>query len=138
VPSVRALFEELAEEWPAGVEVRSESSDGAIVTDPEWLSIALRNLVENAERHGKPKVVVTWRREDGWLVVRVADAGATHAFSLRRAISPYHRDPKSPGLGLGLAIVARVARLLSGTLRHEPDPTTFELRVSTDLRSGSS
>lgn len=129
VASVDGLFAELAEEWPAGVEVRPSSDDGPAQTDPEWLSIAVRNLVENAVRHGRPPVLVTWKRTDAELVVRIADAGSTPSFSLRRAVAPYHRDPASPGLGLGLAIVERVARLLGGALRHEPSPTVFELRV---------
>jgi signal transduction histidine kinase len=129
VPSAAELMTELAEEWPEGVRLRAESEDGPLVTDPEWLAVAARNLVENALRHGEPPVVVTWRIDDGAFVLRVADAGTSPALSLRRAIAPHHRDPASKGLGLGLAIVDRVARLLEGTLAHEDAPTVFELRL---------
>ena len=129
VPSARAMFEELAEEWPAGVTLFDARDDAALRTDPEWLGVAVRNLVENASRHGAPPITVRWSFEDDTLVVRVSDGGSTEGFSVRRAVAPYARDVKSPGLGLGLAIVDRVARLLRGRLVHEPSPTVFELRL---------
>ncbi len=129
VSSVAEMMAELEEEWPEGAVVRAESDDGPATTDPEWLGVAVRNLVENAFRHGEPPVTVTWKLMEGRLVLRVTDAGASAGLSLARAVAPYHRDPKSAGLGLGLAIVARVARLLEGTLEHEPSPTAFELAI---------
>lgn len=129
VPSVKDLFEELSEEWPEGVALTAPPEDVAIRVDPEWLGVAVRNLVENGVRHGKPPVAVAWRIDAGDLVVSVADGGSSASLSLRRAIAPNERDPKSPGLGLGLAIVDRVARLLGGKLSHEPSPTMFELRI---------
>lgn len=129
VASAREMFEELADEWPEGATLVAPAHDGIIRTDPEWLGVAVRNLVENAARHGVPPVAVTWEIAGESLVVRVSDGGTSPGFSLARAVAPYDRDPKSPGLGLGLAIVDRIARLLGGRLSHAPAPTTFELRV---------
>jgi signal transduction histidine kinase len=137
VPSAQAMFEELSEEWPEGVVLRGASPDGPVRTDREWLGVALKNLVENGVRHGALPVSVTWALTDG-LVVRVSDGGATPKLSLRRAVRPYERDPKSPGLGLGLAIAERVARLLGGRLVHEPSPTVFELRLPRTQQGGAS
>ncbi|MEA2751388.1 MAG: hypothetical protein QOI41_5531, partial [Myxococcales bacterium] len=123
VPSARAMFEELAEEWPEGVTLVDAPTDAALRTDPEWLGVAVRNLVENASRHGAPPIAVRWRFEDDTLVVRVSDGGTTEGLSVRRVVAPYARAERSPGLGLGLAIVDRVARLLRGRLSHEPSPT---------------
>lgn len=129
VPSVKEMLEDFAEEWPEGVILEAASADGAARTDVDWLSVALRNLVENACRHGRPPVAVGWRIVDSDLVVRVSDGGETPKLSLRRAVAPHERDPNSPGLGLGLAIVERIARLLGGSLVHEASPTVFELRI---------
>ncbi len=129
VPSAQALFAELAEEWPEDVALAAGSADAGLRTDPEWLGVAVRNLVENGARHGRPPLAVTWRVERSHLVVRVSDGGSTPGFSLRRAVTPFDRADRSPGLGLGLAIVERVARLLGGRLSHEPSPTVFQLRV---------
>jgi signal transduction histidine kinase len=129
LPSARELFEELSEEWPEDVSLGAASADAPIRTDPEWLGVAVRNLVENGARHGAPPLAVTWAVDEANLVVRVSDGGKTPGFSLRRAIEPFGRADDSPGLGLGLAIVDRVARLLGGRLSHAPSPTVFELRV---------
>lgn len=137
VPSCKTMFDELADEWPEGVSLAAAPADGAITTDVEWLGVAVRNLVENAARHGVAPVEVSWRLDAANLVVRVADAGETPKLSLHRVTSPHARDEKSAGLGLGLAIVDRIARLLGGRLTHEPSPTTFELRIPS-RRGGAS
>jgi signal transduction histidine kinase len=123
--SAKEAFAEMSEEWPEGVTLESPDVDAKMNVDVEWLSVAVRNLAENAVRHGKPPAVVSWRVENGELVVRVRDAGESAGL----VVEPHRRDPSSPGLGLGLAIVHRVAELLGGTLVHEPSPTTFVFRI---------
>jgi signal transduction histidine kinase len=136
VSSAHDLFAEFAEEWPDGVMVDAASPDRPIVVDPEWLGVAVRNLVENAARHGRPPVQVSYRIANDTLSVRVVDAGTTTGLSLRAATNALARTPKSEGLGLGLAIVARVAELFGGRLVHEGNPTAFELRLP--LSNGAS
>lgn len=130
IDSANDLMLEFSGEWPDGVTLTASSADGALVTDPEWLGIAVKNLVENAHRHGRPPVSVDWRLEAADLIVRVADGGSSPTLSIRRAITPYHRDPASTGLGLGLALVDRIVHLLGGSLSHQPAPTVFELRIA--------
>jgi signal transduction histidine kinase len=123
--SAKETFGDMSEEWPEGVTLDGPDPVATISVDVEWLSVAVRNLAENAVRHGKPPAVVSWRVEDGALVIRVRDAGESAGL----VVEPHRRSPTSEGLGLGLAIVHRVAELLGGTLTHEPSPTTFVLRV---------
>ncbi len=129
VASVRAMLEEMAEVWPEDVTIVAGAQDRSVCTDPDWLSVALRNLVENALHHGARPVRVVWLVLADELVLRVTDAGTSTQLSLRKAIEPFDRAAQSDGLGLGLAIVDRIATLLGGRLRHEPSPTTFELRL---------
>jgi signal transduction histidine kinase len=133
--STRALLAELSESWPEGASLVAASDDASIVIDATWLGVALKNLVENAVRHGRMPIVVAWTRAGDELVVRVEDGGETRGFSLARAITPFGRGDESQGLGLGLAMVARIAELLGGKLTHAPAPTAFTLRVQAGARA---
>jgi signal transduction histidine kinase len=129
IEAAHEMLEDLAAEWPEDVTLTWEGDDGAIATDPEWLAVAARNLVENACKHGKAPVVVRARLDRAALVIRVEDAGSTSELSLRRATTAWTRTKEIGGLGLGLALVARIAKELGGTLAHEPRPTAFVLRI---------
>lgn len=135
IASVDEWLRELASDAHEDVIVTGESKDGPLATDPDWLAVAIRNLIENAARHGKAPIRLGWRFDGTFFVVRVTDGGSSKDLSLRKAIAPHHRGLASQGLGLGLAIVDRVARLLSGTLTHESSPTSFEIRVVREVSS---
>jgi signal transduction histidine kinase len=128
--SIGDLLAGLAEEWPEGasVELVARSPDRAIRTDADWLGLILRNLVENAVRHGHPPIVVSWATDAGELVLRIADGGSMPGFSLRD-VAPFRRHERSNGLGLGLSLVLRGTEVLGGRLAHEASPTVFELRL---------
>ncbi len=93
----------------------------AVDTDPALFARILRNLVANAVRYTRSGgVVIGARRRGDHVVVEVVDTGA--------GIAPEHRarifeefyqvrgagttSPNGRGMGLGLAIVRRLARLL--------------------------
>lgn len=125
IPSARELVEDCATEWPTDVALEPSSEDGSLCTDPTWLAIALRNLVENASTHGVQPIVVRWHLTRDALVVTVQDAGNTVNLDMQKL-------PKSSptgGLGLGLGLVRQVARQLGGRLIHESVPTRFSLFV---------
>ena len=85
---------------------------------------ALGNLVDNALRHGSGAIRVVAAERDGDIELRVADEGSFPAEEARRAFEPFTRgdDARSGGgAGLGLAIVAAVARAHGGTARVGED-----------------
>jgi signal transduction histidine kinase len=92
---------------------------GAPITlrgDPRLLRRLVRNLLDNAQRHGAPPVRVELRRDGPQALLFVMDAGNGIPPSEReRAFLPFHRlggDRK--GAGLGLALVRQIARLHGG------------------------
>jgi two-component system, OmpR family, sensor kinase len=94
-----------------------------MVADPLRLEEAVRNLLDNALRHGAPPVEVRTRQEDGRVRIAVRDhgPGIPPAF-LPRALDRFSRaDPGrgAGGTGLGLAIVAAIAGAHGGALRLE-------------------
>ncbi len=133
VPSVNAYFEELTGEWPEDVVLDLPAEDHAFTTDPDWLRVAVKNLVENAAKHGESpirvSVRVSGREGKSELCVRVQDQGKTPDLTLADAVRPFTKGDRSSGLGLGLSLVQRIVERQGGRLRHEPDPTTFELRM---------
>jgi heavy metal sensor kinase len=79
---------------------------------------ALGNLVENALRHGRGRILLQAHRRNGAVELHVRDQGPGFAPEfLGRAFEPFAReDParQGPGAGLGLAIVDVIARAHGG------------------------
>ncbi len=117
---VRGFFEASAEE--AGVALRAAGAPGTLAGDRLLLTRALHNLVANALRHTPRGGQVALGAEAGpdatslW----VEDTGAGIAAEwIPRLGQPFIRPPEprsEGGLGLGLAIVARIATMLGGAM----------------------
>jgi two-component system, OmpR family, sensor histidine kinase RstB len=93
------------------------SLQGATATvrgDPRLLRRLIRNLIENAQRHGKPPVRLELRRENAAAILDVIDDGeGIPAAERERVFTPFHRLA-SEGTGLGLSLVRQIARLHGG------------------------
>jgi signal transduction histidine kinase len=82
--------------------------------DPRLLRRLLRNLIENAQRHGKPPVRLELRNENAAAILDVIDGGeGIPAAEWERVFTPFHRLA-SEGTGLGLSLVRQIARLHGG------------------------
>lgn len=119
------LYEPVAEE--AGVKVGRSGDQGParLRANRQLVVQALINLIENAIKYGHPQVaseaaVITVGAcsEDGFVVFTVADRGpGIPADARERALKRFVRLDSSrsqPGTGLGLSLVAAVARLHGG------------------------
>lgn len=107
---LREIAEELRPEAESlGIRLRLQPSSMVISSHPLLLRRMLRNLVVNALRHaGSRDVLVGCRRSGGMLRLMVYDRGrGIAADRLTRLL-----DGDNPAGGLGLAIVARLSRLL--------------------------
>jgi signal transduction histidine kinase len=84
----------------------------------------LRNLLENANRHGGGEVQLQLRQEAGFAVLEVLDTGPGVPLDLReRIFEPFYRLPgaseKDGGVGLGLSLVRQIAERHGGSVRCE-------------------
>lgn len=90
-------------------------------SDPQLLRRVLMNFVSNAVRYTeRGRIVIGVRRRDTRLHIQVWDSGPGIAERDRRAIFDEFRrgsDARGQGLGLGLAIAERTARLLGHPLQ---------------------
>ena len=128
VADVAELYGPLAED--EGLELVAEVTEGLKLNgNRELLGQALVNLVENALKYYEPvegkagKITVSLKQAGPRVLVEVADNGpGIPAEDRARVIERFVRLEKSrtmPGSGLGLSLVAAVARLHGGEFRIE-------------------
>ncbi|MFD7767695.1 sensor histidine kinase [Streptomyces sp. NPDC059787] len=129
----------LAREETAGRTGVTVDAEPAEVTGSRGqLARVLANLLDNARRHARERVIVTVRREGDRAVLGVADDGEGVAEADRERIFERFvrldtaRSRDDGGAGLGLAIARDVAVRHGGTLTASAAPTggaLFELRL---------
>jgi two-component system sensor histidine kinase QseC len=119
---------------PAGARV--EAPDEALVEgDARLVSLALRNLIDNARKYGSGARLVRVSREGSRVRLAVADQGPglDHA-ALERMFDRYWRgSADGDGRGLGLALVRAVAERHGGEAGARPGPSGLGLEVSMTL-----
>lgn len=106
----------------AGVALR-EAKGGAFDVEgsPRLLRRLVRNLIENATRHGRPPVELELGREGGEITLTVDDAGpGIDEGDRERVFEPFYRPSGRPeaagGWGLGLSIVRQIAKRHGGAV----------------------
>ena len=119
------LFERIGPEFEsvaraAGVDLKFVPCSAWVHTDVHLLEAVLRNFVSNAIRYtARGRVLVGCRRRSAGLLISVYDTGiGIEDKHLQRVFEEYYQvpmadRPRDAGIGLGLSIVSRIARLLS-------------------------
>jgi signal transduction histidine kinase len=92
--------------------------------DPRLLRRMIRNLIVNAEQHGRPPIEAEVRSADAKVVLRICDHGPGIAEEERaRLFLPFQRSGAADGrsgTGLGLALVRQIAERHGGTVAYGP------------------
>ena len=101
--------------------------EGAPVTvrgDRRLLGRMIRNLLENAKRHGAPPINVAVRSDGTRAIIEVMDGGkGVPEVERERVFTPFYRlAGDTEGAGLGLALVQQIARLHGGDATVAPKP----------------
>jgi signal transduction histidine kinase len=115
-----------AEECARHDHVDLEGTPATVKGDPRLLLRLMRNLLDNASRHGKPPVQVRLRTTEGRVELIVRDHGAgLPEDEMDRVFEPFYRGSAASeraGTGLGLALARQIARHHGGELgcRYEP------------------
>jgi signal transduction histidine kinase len=113
--------------------------------DPRLLRRMVRNLLENAKRHGTPPIQVRVSRTKGGAELRVADQGPGVPEAEReRVFWPFYRFPDTgerAGAGLGLSLVRQIARRHGGEARcleQERTGSCFVVNLAASTAAGMS
>jgi signal transduction histidine kinase len=137
------VLEPLASEFAAlaeerGLRFRHRPTRAWVRTDPQLLRRALQNFLANAVRYTVDGgVLLGARRVGSALRIEVHDTGPGIPESQQRAIFEEFRRGEGAvgqGLGLGLAIADRIAKLLEAPLRLRSRPgrgTVFSIELET-------
>ncbi len=143
---VAELYEPVAEE--AGLSLACHVTGPLPVrANRQLLGQALANLIDNAFKYGAGKtangahaaIEIAAARENGHALLMVADRGpGIRPDQREHAVKRFGRLEESrsqPGTGLGLSLVAAVARLHSGTVRLEDNAPGLRVVVAVPLAS---
>jgi len=96
--------------------LNDKSDATCAMVDPSLIARALANLIDNAQRHGQGLTELAVYRDQDWLVLAVNDGGPGIAGEVfPRLFKPFERSGEKAGLGLGLALVERIARAHGGS-----------------------
>lgn len=141
IADVAELYEPVAEEAGLALDIRPARAE-TIVANRELVSQAVANLVDNAIKYSGGvaangsvrKIEIALRRAGDAVEVVVADHGPGVAPEDRqRALQRFVRLEQSrsaPGSGLGLSLVAAVARLHGGSVRLEDNAPGLRVVLS--------
>jgi heavy metal sensor kinase len=130
VADLRESLPAAAARWsghPRAGDLRTEAVAGGPYlarVQPLLLGQLIDNLIDNAFKYSEPgrPVVLRLRRERGAVALDVEDSGRGIAGDeMSHVFEPFYRSPESrrlglPGVGLGLAMVQRIAAVLGGTV----------------------
>jgi PAS domain S-box-containing protein len=125
-----ALVTRIATEWQqAGRPLELAVEPVVAQVDSAKVERIVENLLANADRHTAPDtpVWVKLARQDQGVLIAVEDAGSGVPPELRAALfEPFRQGPEAPthapGVGIGLALVARFAELHGGRAWVEERP----------------
>jgi PAS domain S-box-containing protein len=128
-----------------GLVLKFVPCNAVVHSDPTLLRVILQNLISNAIKYTQQgKVVIGCRRLGGQLRIEIRDTGIGIPEEEQESVFEefYQLDnparDRSQGLGIGLAIVKRMAELLKHTLSMHSVPgkgSCFAIRVPLDYRT---
>jgi signal transduction histidine kinase len=135
---VQDLLEDaIADALPRGTAVDVHAPETTAYVDRQWMTVAVANLLRNAQRHGQGDIVVEATQSPSQLRIVVRDGGPGFPPEFRgHAFDRFSRAEASrttPGSGLGLYLVQSVAQAHQGAAEILDGPGgAVRLTVSTN------
>jgi len=133
---VREFYEEQVR-----FEITPSNYAANILADGEYLNMLIHNLIQNAERHGKGKVLVRIVATEKAVALEVEDNGpGIPADEREHVVKPFYRiasAQNTQGQGMGLAIVERIAQWHKAQLMLDESEELGGLKISVVFARGT-
>lgn len=129
IDSVNEFMFSLLDPYDGSVEAAPPDEDFSISIDMYWISICVKNLLENSLSHGKRPVKLSWFRSGSQLNIFVEDQGKLEAVDIDKLTQAFFKGGESQGSGLGLYLVKTIVEELGGNLKISKNPTRFTLSL---------
>jgi two-component system sensor histidine kinase BaeS len=119
-------FRPAADDANVVLDLAANGTAGLIASaDPDRVAQVVANLIENALKFAAGNIAVRAARENGAVVISVADDGPGIAagdlpYVFERFFTSTRTPARQVGSGLGLAIVRELVDAMGGTVRAEP------------------
>jgi two-component system sensor histidine kinase KdpD len=135
------LIDQCRSQYGRRISMKFPSADAQVMADPELLSLAMTQLVDNACKYSVPDstVAVELNVENAHAEVRVSNEGTSIRPEDRQQIfERFFRGSETehgtPGAGLGLYVARKIVRAHGGLLELDRSqsaalPTTFRIRL---------
>ncbi len=128
--SVNDFLQNIVEGFEDEIEVEYLKEDSSFPMDCYWVSLVLRNLIENACFHGKPPVrVKVEKTKKNLITFIVEDAGVCSFSKFNEMSQEFVKGEASEGSGLGMNIVKNALKKINGTIDFKKNPTRFIVRI---------
>ena len=125
------------------VRVHIDTDKCSIISDPDMISVVLKNILENASKYRLPHSMVdvalsSWSDSHVKLAV-VNTTRHSHSFDAELIFERYYRHPKDlkhDGSGLGLFIVKSICHKLDIAISAKIDDAKFHLELEIPIKTG--
>jgi signal transduction histidine kinase len=124
---VESIAESVEENIRKNRQINLEVDEESFQSDPYWLGIGIKNLIQNAYIHGTGTIevkgeIIKTNKKKKLFQITVRDEGQFQN-------TMHDGKKRSSGLGLGLKIVRQLARDLNGKLSIQKKPTVVTLKI---------
>jgi signal transduction histidine kinase len=121
------------------IKIHFTQAEPIIFVDPEYLTMMLHNLIQNAKRHGQGQVIVSIIANPTNTTLVVEDNGAGIPIAEREhVLKPFYRAKSAQntqGHGMGLAIVDRIAQWYKAEVILDESETLGGLKISIQFKT---
>jgi signal transduction histidine kinase len=108
--------------------------DQAFCLDPYWISICIKNIMNNALDHGELPIKIKLSKLNEKLIISIEDCGQLNITNKEDIWNEFVKGNQSKGTGLGLNIAKKVIQETGGQIALMTNPTLFRVTLNPGIK----